>query len=168
LLEVDTDLIEARDVACLAAADVIALDRHQSSPDVPVYMWTNLRERPERFRQELAGLGPAQGDTILRVWEDARAELARDDGGALSWLRGLGLAGVPAASIVLGVCVRRVRQDSVFTLAALFYLCFLVPYVLISHYARYQMFVLGIQALLLPFGLTVASWPVCRMLGRHA
>jgi len=47
--EVDDDQLDESDVACLETAGVIALDRHQSTPDAPLHVWTNLSESPERF-----------------------------------------------------------------------------------------------------------------------
>jgi len=165
--EVDVDRLGGVDVACLEAAGVVALDRHQSSPDVPVYLWTNLSDVPDRFRRELARLGPERPDEIFEQWQDARAAVSGLHRGAGAWLRGLGLAGLPALALVLGASNREVRRDSVFRLAALAYPSFLAPYVLISHYARYQLFVLGIQALLVPFGI-VAGWRLIRRMAGGA
>ena len=165
--DVDTGAIEEGDVACLAAAGTIALDRHQSTPGSPLYVWTNLSESPERFRHELAWLDPSGRSSILEVWNEARARVAEFDSSLLARLQGFGLAAVPAVALLLGAATRRVREDGVFTIAALFYVCFLAPYVLVSHYARYQMFMLGIQALLVPFGF-VAGWSLCRQIAGRA
>ncbi len=165
--EVDADQLDAGDVACLEAAGVIALDRHQSTPDAPLHVWTNLTNSPEQFRQELAWLGPSAPDTILDQWQLARAVVGELHQHAWTTLRGLVLAALPTLALLLGLVDRGVRRDSVFRISALVYLSFLAPYVLISHYARYQMFMLGIQALIIPFGF-VAGWRLCqRIAGRE-
>ncbi|MGD1147978.1 MAG: hypothetical protein ABR961_08520 [Thermoanaerobaculaceae bacterium] len=165
--EVDADQLDEGDVACLAAAGVIALDRHQSTAEAPLYLWTNLSDTPERFSRYLAWLGPLEPEAIFEQWRFAGSEVVKLHRDARTWLRGFALAGLPSIALLLGLCDQGIRRDSVFRVSAVVYLGFLAPYVLISHYARYQMFMLGVQALVVSFGF-VAGWRLARRVAGRA
>ena len=54
---------------------------------------------------------------------------------------------VGGIALVAVLASRRVRSDPAFVAAAILYVGVLVPYVLVSHYLRYQVPLIGLQSL---------------------
>jgi hypothetical protein len=81
---------------------------------------------------------------------------ARYDHYLYSWNRiigGLLMGGMPWIALLIAILMRRHSERSSYILwVGLFLLIYLTPYVLISHYLRYQVPLLGMQAILLTSG----------------
>jgi len=58
---------------------------------------------------------------------------------------------------ILSLMLRSRRQDGLVVLAVGFYLAYMLPYILVSHYERYQVCVTGLQMLLLTLALARRS-----------
>ena len=66
---------------------------------------------------------------------------------------------LPSLALISGVFITALRRNVVFVTAAGIYVVYLAPYVLVSHYLRYQTPLIGLQSLFI-------SLLICGLLDR--
>jgi hypothetical protein len=101
--------------------------------------WCSLDLEPEVLQRELLGVPPEQRERLYNDWRRAR-KAQREE--SLAWSRvlwGLAHALLPALAILVSLARTATRRHSGFLLATGLYALYLTPYVLVSHYSRYQM-----------------------------
>ena len=109
-------------------------------------VWLSLGLTPEDFAARSAPLALERGPQIRDDWREARAAVQAQ---RCHWSivgRSLVVSTLPTLGLVFGLCHARTRRDPYFAGAALLYLAILLPYVLVSHYLRYQTALIGLQA----------------------
>ena len=118
-------------------------------------IWVDLAD-PDKDRdliKVLPSLGLANPQLALDNWRLASAgyNYYRFSWGHL--LRGCLIGGMPWMALLIAILMRhRSGLAPYIWWTSLFLLCYLMPYVLISHYLRYQLPLLGMQAILLATG----------------
>ena len=90
-----------------------------------------------------------QKATIASDWIVKKALYTQKAAGLGSFIRETSVSLVPFLCIVLGFFIKSIRMSSLFQLTITTYFIQLLPYILASHYIRYQYYVLALQALLL-------------------
>ena len=122
------------------------------------YYWLCLSASEEQFLQQLSPLKLLHPEGVLQSWKAARSKLQRTQSSWSARLWGLCFAGLPTLALLLGWARGR-GGDAAFREAALLYLLTLLPYLLISHYARYQLGLLPLQCWLVGLGLRPGNEP---------
>lgn len=115
--------------------------------------WCSLDMDPEEVRSLLLALGPAWGPRLWDDWQRARHwrhSLWREPG-ARVW--GWGHALLPTLAMLLGAWVRRPTGRRAYQDATLLYLGYLLPYVVVSHYVRYQLPLFALASFLIWWAL---------------
>ncbi len=113
----------------------------------PRMFWNCLEVSPQEA-QALFGSFPGQGESLMADWSRARAVMESEHSG---W--GLALWGwlhsfLPTLAILAGFLRAEVRRQPGFRFTVGLYGLYLLPYVAVSHYERYQMPLIGLMALL--------------------
>jgi len=122
------------------------------------FYWLCLSSSEERFVQQLGSLQLIDPEGVLQSWKDARSRLQQAQNSWSARLWGFCFAGLPGLALLVGWARGR-GGDPLFREAALLYLLTLLPYVLISHYARYQLGLLPLQCCLVGLGLRPRDQP---------
>lgn len=134
------------DFECLQKADFVAYHDNKK-------LWIDLDDPDNDLRKVLPSLGLANPQLALDSWflmsvgyHAYRFSWNQVAGGAL-------IGGLPWIGLLFSILMRRQLElsFSVFW-ASFFLLLYLLPYVLISHYMRYQVPLFGMQAILLTAG----------------
>jgi hypothetical protein len=116
-------------------------------------VWIDLDDPDKEIIQVLPSLGLANPQLVLDNW---RSMSEGHYWYRFSWeriIRGSLIGGMPWVCLLMALWMRRRSESSPDILwAALFLFLYLMPYVLISHYMRYQVPLLGMQAILLTGG----------------
>ena len=138
--------ISVGDLERLRSAGFVA-DRIQKK------IWVDLDDPDKDLSKALPSLGLANPQLALDDWRlvSAGYHWYRFSGGHL--LRGCLLGGMPWVALLITILMRRRSGIAPFIWwTSLFLFLYLIPYVLISHYLRYQLPLLGMQAILLTSG----------------
>ncbi len=111
----------------------------------------------DSFKRALDGLELADRRRAFLSWAHAKLTVQRNRYAPTRLLWGFAFAGLPLLAILVGLrggawACRSFREPAVL------YLIFLLPYQLISHYARYQMAALGLQVWLVWWVFLRGSW----------
>jgi hypothetical protein len=111
-------------------------------------VWACLDLEPDELRERLQGLQARQEKRLFDDWRRARSALAarRRQPETIAW--GLAHALLPTLAIFVGALRATVRSQPGFRFAAGLYLLYLAPYVVVSHYVRYQLGLLALAAYL--------------------
>jgi hypothetical protein len=148
--------INTTDLERLRSAGFVA-DRNRKN------IWLDLDD-PDRDREivkVLPSLGLANPQLALDDWRFLSAGYYRY---RLSWghlLRGCLIGGMPWVALLITILMgRRSELAPDIKWASLFLLFYLMPYVLISHYLRYQLPLMGMQAILLTAGTIALLRPL--------
>jgi hypothetical protein len=118
------------------------------------WRWVCLSWPEERVEAAVRSFAPDDPKPILRDWRRARADIRRL---ATNWRKvaqTLAITAIPTLFLIAGWLQRSVRRNPVFATAAVIYVVHLAPYVLVSHYLRYQTPMIGIQAVFSFFAAT--------------
>jgi hypothetical protein len=110
-------------------------------------VWSCLDLDPGELRSQLQGL--EKQEALFEDWQRARAAVAARSRqpSMVSW--GLAHALLPSLALLLGGLRGSVRGQPGFRFAAGLYLLYLAPYVIVSHYIRYQLALMGLAAYLI-------------------
>ena len=108
------------------------------------FYWLCLSWEETEMLEALAGRSLLDPERVLFSWKDARRRLRRDRSSWTCRLWGFVFAGLPSLALVAGF-LRGFGRRPAFYQPALLYVVTLLPYVCISHYARYQLALLPLQ-----------------------
>jgi hypothetical protein len=131
------------------------------------WKWLDVTKPVEEWWREVEAipeLSESQRKLLLGSWLRARETHRRSTWSVTGLLRGALLAGVPALA-ALYILWRRSLARGPLVIGAAVYFLYLSPYILISHYSRYQMPLAGLQAALV---VGAASLFIMRERGRSA
>ncbi len=146
---VDLGALTVGDAARLQEGGLVLVDWTGSR------VWLFLDREKEAQSRSLEALDLSSPEEVMREWERAR-EMSRAR--STDWktvVRMSSVSLVPSLFLVLGFLRRESRRSPFFVVAAVGYLVYLAPYILVSHYERYQLPLIGLQAV---FSLFFGVW----------
>jgi hypothetical protein len=111
--------------------------------------WTSLNMAEEEFLSHLQSLDIQREGEIFKDWKNQRELYLDSKFSFTNIVAGLLLAIVPVLFMIAGMFISTIRNSKVFKIVIGIYFIHLLPYLLISHWYRYQLFLLSLQALLL-------------------
>lgn len=117
----------------------------------PVPLWTSLTMPQEEFMAHIQSLNLTHETTFIQDWVERRRDLERRDTRWLNVIKSISISLIPFCCLVLGMILSEVRANKVFVVAATIYLVYLTPYILVSHYLRYQTPLIGLQTIFIFF-----------------
>ena len=127
--------------------------------------WIVLNIDSIALANTVASLPLQQKNAIVSDWAAKKAVYTRKMTSPGGLVREFSVSLLPSLCILLGIFITRIRTSRIFQLAVTIYFVQLLPYVLVSHYIRYQYYLLGLQALLM---FLVAAYGITKLvqLGR--
>lgn len=128
------------DIERLLDADLLGIDWLGQE------VWLSLGMAPDQLGARLASLGLDREQTVARDWERGRSRIEEQRSHWSIVGRSLILSAGPTFCLLFGLLRNRSRRDPLFASAAMAYLAILLPYVIVSHYLRYQVPLIGLQA----------------------
>jgi len=141
ILPANGDLLTAEDVEKLKRENLVSVNQP------PFVNWTSLTMPEEEFRGKIESLNLTDGPAVLQDWSDTRGILMARFGKLTLIARSLLISLVPFLCLITGLFVEKIRRNPAFMLAATLYLTYLIPYILVSHYRRYQVPLIGLQSI---------------------
>jgi hypothetical protein len=139
ILPANHDLLNAEDVEKLKRENLVSVNQP------PFVNWTSLTMPEDEFRAKIESLNLADEPAVLQDWSDQRAVLMARFGELKLIARSLVMSLVPFLCLIIGLFVEKIRRNPVFMPSAALYLTYLIPYILVSHYRRYQVPLIGLQ-----------------------
>jgi hypothetical protein len=118
-------------------------------PNRPPVIWCSLQLSANELSARIRHLDPRDQEQTIQSWNRAQYILYHRDHLWNIELWRLAHALFPTLAIIIGLSRRRTRSHPVFKDACSLYLIYLIPYVLISHYVRYQVPLMGLSAYLI-------------------
>jgi hypothetical protein len=140
ILPANHELLTAEDVEKLKSQNLVSVNQP------PFVNWTSLTMPEGDFRGEIETLNLSNEPAVIEDWSNQRAALLERFDQLKLIVRSLVMSLVPFLCLITGIFVERIRKNPVFLLSAVFYLTYLIPYVLVSHYRRYQVPLIGLQS----------------------
>ena len=143
ILPVNPDKVSLQNIERLRRDQLIFVD------DSSVAFWISLSIPQSEFEDRIRDLDLSGEASILQDWSEQREHLNRR---RRSWriiLKSLSLSLVPSLCILVGLILEGIRKTPLFSAAVTIYLTYLAPYILTSHYRRYQVPLIGMQSILL-------------------
>ena len=119
--------------------------------------WISLDVDSAAFMNSVNRLSLHQKAAITSDWVEKKAVYDREMDDLGSFIREASVSLIPFLCIVLGIFIKSIRTNPLFQLTVAIYCIQLLPYVLVSHYLRYQYYLLTLQALLM---LWVANYVI--------
>lgn len=144
------------DTASFAPSDKIVLHR---AGLVQEGAWIVLDMDSITLTNTIASLPLKQKEAITSDWIAKKAVYTQKMTGPGGMIREFSISLLPSLCILLGIFITRIRTSTLFQLAVAIYFIQLLPYVLVSHYIRYQHYLLGLQAL---FMFLVAAYGITK------
>ena len=155
ILPASHELLMTKDVEKLKQANLVSVNQP------PFVNWTSLTVPEAEFRAKIEPLHLADETAVVADWTSQRAALMIRFGELKLVVRSLVLSLVPFLCLIIGLSAERIRRNPAFLLSAALYLIYLFPYILVSHYRRYQVPLIVLQ--------TVFIFPLaCLLLERFA
>ena len=118
-------------------------------PHAKSHRWVNIHypiaERKEIFEKHFS---PDVQRDLLKALKYSKASYFYHRNKSVSvWRRRL-MGTLPTLCILIGLFWARIRHNPIFLITLALYICYLGPYVLVSHYQRYQLGLMGIHTML--------------------
>jgi hypothetical protein len=110
--------------------------------------WINLSAEEPAFLASIKPLHLEQEAALLKDWREAKHYLLWLDWRPRGILRGVLYSLIPSLIILAGLLSRTWRRDPVFLILVAFYLVYLLPYVTVAYYFRYQLALTGLYTIL--------------------
>jgi len=111
--------------------------------------WTSLGLSKDDFYSVAGQLNLADVDRVVEGWEEAKGRYVASRTAKRTMVKRLLCTGVATLSILCCMLFREVRESSVFILSFAIYSTYLLPYIVVSHYSRYQLGLVGLIVLFL-------------------
>jgi hypothetical protein len=142
VIDIAPGSLDREDQSVIEAAGLAGID-WRGEP-----VWLSLGQPEDVVRSRLGALELRDPERTLDAWRDAR-EIVQTLGRHWTIIaRAIALSTGPSLLIALGLLLPAVRRDPMFAAATALYLAYLLPYILVSHYLRYQVPMVGLQAVL--------------------
>jgi len=138
------DTLDPRDEALLQQRGLFGHDEYGTK------LWLFLEEPPESFAARADAWPFQDRNAVMRSRWEAAAGYAGIARGPESWLYGLGHALLPTLAVLYGLAKR--QRHPFFLEAVALYLIYLGPYLMVSHYDRYQTAAFALQAWIVVLG----------------
>jgi len=142
-------LLSPEDMEKLADAKLISLD------DAPILYWISLTIPQSEFERQIRPLNLSNESFILQDWSARRQTLRDWANDPARVIRSFLVSFIPFFCLIFGFMVEKIRKNPLFILAAIIYLTYLAPYVLISYYRRYQVPLIGLHAIFIFFFICI-------------
>jgi hypothetical protein len=133
-------MISTHDLEVLHQENLIFAD------ELSIAYWISITLSDREFEQRIAHLPLDDKTAVLQDWSTQKVEL---EAHKRSWkivLKSLSLSIIPSLSILGGLLIKKVRKNPAYVLALAMYLIYLLPYILVSYYRRYQVPMIGLQS----------------------
>ena len=111
--------------------------------------WIALDIDSTAFMNTVEPLPLNQKAAIISDWVVKKVIYTRQTEDLGNFVREASVSLLPLLCMVLGVFIKSIRVSGIFQLTVTIYVIQLLPYVLVSHYIRYQYYLLALQALLM-------------------
>jgi len=121
---------------------------HQNATSTSSNRWQCFNLEEAEFVASVKGLQLERETALIEDWKYSKQYLERMDTRPRGLVKGVMLSLIPTLCILLGLLISRIRRDVIFATAAMLCLVYTVPYVLIAYYFRYQVVLMGLQAVL--------------------
>lgn len=138
------DTLSAQDEALLRQRGVFGADEYGTP------LWLFLEEPPESFAQRADAWPFEDRNAVMHSRWEAAALYAERTHSAEAWAFGLAHALLPTLAIVWGLGKR--QRHPLFLEGVALYLVYLTPYLIVSHYDRYQTAAFALQAWVVVLG----------------
>jgi hypothetical protein len=133
LITADTINIPAGDLDKLRAQGALIWD-----------YWVNLDIAEQDFRSTVNKINLSRPSLVIKDWQEKKSLLASRKFRSLGQTAaGFLYALVPTVAILICLCFKSIRNLTIFRLTSYFLFLSWTPYIVLSHYARYQMFQVG-------------------------
>lgn len=144
-----TDMVkDVRDAdTSLFSAD--ELEKIQSTRLLLGTKWTSLNMEEMEFMGHLQALDLQREGEIFEDWKRQRKLYLHSKFSITNVVAGLLLASIPLLFMMVGAFISRIRNSKVFKVVIGIYFIHLLPYLFVSHWYRYQLFLLALQALVM-------------------
>lgn len=146
IAKIDQDKLSQDQIKLLDESRLIA---HQN--------WLCLTWPKEQFVAKLTELGMPDQETVLADWEKKKVQMKRRSNQWDERIRGVLLSFIPFVCLLMGLIYTPIRMSLTFWGILVTYLLHLTPYMLISHFERYQLSVLSLQAMAIFFPLAAIA-----------
>ena len=106
-------------------------------------LWISLALNEEDFHRQVNQMDLSDQEAIIQEWKAAKRELITDtylDPKKL--IKGMTLSLLPSIGLIICLCFSDVRRNKLFLMTLVLHLLCIGPYILISHYGRYQTFLI--------------------------
>ena len=120
--------------------------RRLIGPNRPPLIWCSLGLSKPQLLKQIRDFEPEEQKQTVEGWLRARYILKNRNFSGLLICWGLLHGLFSTIAIVIGLSRPNLRKEPIFRDACLLYLVYLLPYVLISHYMRYQVPLMGLSA----------------------
>lgn len=123
-------------------------------------LWLCLKWPQKDVEAALQNLAIANPEAVLADWEDKRAQMQKNMNKWNEKVRGILMGIFPIACMALGLLFASVRRSFIFWGVVGAYILYLMPYIFISHFERYQLSALSLQtlAIFLPLAAAFEKW----------
>lgn len=139
LITADTINIPAGDLDKLRAQGALIWD-----------YWVNLDIAEQDFRSTVNKINLSRPSLVIKDWQEKKDLLASRKFRSLGQTAaGFLYALVPTVAILICLCFKSIRNLTIFRLTLYFLFLSWTPYIVLSHYARYQMFQVGMFTVLI-------------------
>ena len=155
VVPVDRKTVPTTDISKLIESGWVSRDIWVNPAGVaPV--WTSLDREVASFVRAANDIGLSEPQLAVEDWLSARAQVRFAQSNPYIWFRGFVLAAFPILCFGLAVAGHEASDGVLLKIAACIYCLQLLPYILITHYVRYQFPLLGLQALFVFYGIVGA------------
>ncbi|MDF9799697.1 hypothetical protein OKW21_004960 [Catalinimonas alkaloidigena] len=139
----DTEAFHAEDLIKLISVGYI----HEGN-------WIALDLERSAFINNIQELNLTNQSAVISDWNSKKIIYRRVKGDYKSLMKAILFSLIPFVCILLGAFIKKIRSSKVFQWGVLIYFLQLSPYILISHYQRYQSYVFILQIIFMVFVLS--------------
>jgi hypothetical protein len=138
-------LLSAQEIKKLTQAKLIFMN---NTRDI---VWISLDLPQHEFEQQIHALELSNESTILQNWSANRHALIHWTNNPRFIIKSLLVSFVPVFCILCGLALARIRKNAIFIIAGAINMIYLIPYILVSYYRRYQVPLIGLHTIFIFF-----------------
>jgi hypothetical protein len=147
--QVRQGLLSPEDVEKLAGEKLISLQ------EPPVIYWISLTMSPGDFERQIRALKLSDEASIFQDWSAQRLTLIHRKNDPRIIIRSFAVSFIPIFCLSCGLVVKKIRKNPLFIIAGIIYFTYLIPYLLVSYYRRYQVPFVGLHSIFIFFFLCI-------------
>jgi hypothetical protein len=144
VVTVDVSRLNPSDVAKLRASNLIF--QRDASPSA---YWTSLGLSEDEFRVAVGPLALEDVESVMGDWRGAKGQYMASRTAVRTMVKRFLCTLVPTLCILCCLLFREVRRSPLFVFSLAVYSVYLLPFVIVSHYSRYQQGLVGLIVLFL-------------------